>query len=213
MRRIFKKYLGCLIIIFLTITLNSCSAAGDQFIEYPDINSPWTGCVIPLCESALNSLLGISLASKPILMIIIGHAWFIGLTSFLLFLYGKRDDIEGINYYNVTVNGKIHFVSDTRDAYQVEGSGSTERGLRWGAGVTALFFCINIYWLIYYWITNNITDLNMLYKVSIGGVIILLLYYLWNILSAIARIAMFVCWAFCSVDFILGVMITLWNIK
>lgn len=213
MKGIFRKYLSCFIIIFLTIILNSCSAAGDQFIEHPDINSPWTGCAIPLCESALNSLVGKSLASKPILMIIIGHAWFIALISFFPFIYGTINDLEGVNHYSVTIDGKTHFVSDTRDAYPIEGSGSTERGIRWGARVTGIFLCINIYWIIYHLITNNITDLNMLYKVSIAGVIILLLYFLWNMISAIARIAMFVCWAFCSVDFILGVMITLWNIK
>lgn len=209
-----KKWLNIIALLLLVISLSSCSATGYWWGEQKDYHwgwieyeNPWDAACVSFF-APLSTMFGFG--DFNFAATIIGYLWFLALPSALLYLFGSTDDIGGVKNYDVIVDGKRHNVTDYSESYSLSGTGSSDRGHRWADIIVFLIFSIIIYCILYRWITGWFDELNMLFKVVIGGGIIVLLYNLRGILLPISSLAKYISWAFCSIDFILGILVTLW---
>ena len=221
-----KKWLGIITLLFLVISLSSCSAFGYWWGEYQeeewgisgtgtyeywgeskDFQSPWDA----VCGAVFSPLVNLIPSRKDNFMLTLtGFMWFLGLVSAFLYFLGRTDDVGGVKNYTVKIDGKSHSITDYSGAYTMHGTGSVERGNSWAERIICFLFCLYIYCLLYNWITGWFDDPRMLIKVIIGGGIIWGLYCIWGILLPIANLVKYISWVFCTIDFILGVIVTLW---
>lgn len=213
-----KKWLSIIALLFLVISLSSCSATSywwgesmsyqyDEW-EQQDYDNPlssWMWSILTSIGCLFDSNIKCNFFT-----FITGLLWCIAIPSLFFYIAGRADDVYGTKYYDIEVDGKKHSVTDHSEEYVAYGTGSVERGHSWSDRVIGFIFSIYLYYLTYSWITGWFDDLNMLFKVIIGGVIIVVLFRLWGLLIYLANITKYISWIFCPIDFILGVLVTLW---
>ena len=141
---------------------------------------------------------------------IIGSIWFIAIVSLLAFSRGAINDTAGVKNYDIEVDGKRHNVTDYSGEYEIKDTGSVERGERWANNIITFVFCLVIFYILYNWIKGCFDSINLFFKVVIGGGIIYALYCWWDTIHSFTKPIIYISFAFCAIDFCLGVLVMLW---
>ena len=211
-----KKWLNIITLLFLVISLSSCSATSywwgidwegidlDKETPFEAFLSAITAPIFSLFSNEFN-----------LVTIIVGVFWLFGLSSAIQYLYGSSDDIRGVktkDVYKPNSLEKVCTITDYSEAYTVAGSGTKERGHSRANNTISFFLFLLPFLFIFKLILGWFDDLNMLFVIIIGAIsAILSIFIYYGILSQYKETFKYVCWYFCAVDFVLGIIVTLWN--
>lgn len=174
-----KKWLSIIALLFLVISLSSCSfySMDKNHFENEDL------------------LMGIDAVIYVISVI--------GLVSFVM---GKWDDTTGGSHW-VTINGKTHHITIPEEMQSIEGTGSVERGHRWGNNILAYILYVAVAFLIKEWIG----DINGLVLVLLVIIYIIVIIFIHSKVKSIMGIIKYIAWIYTAVDCVLGILVWLWD--
>lgn len=213
-----KKWMCIIALLLLVISLSSCSATGYWWgTDYEGLDLGRSN------ESPFEAFIGVIMAPIAALFpndynfvsIIVGVFWLFGLSSAVQYFSGSTDDIRGVktqDVYKPNSFTRVYTIKDYSEAYIASGSGTKERGHSRANNIISFFLFLLPFLFIFKLILGWFDGLNMLFVIIIGAisaVLSIVLYY--GILSSYKETFKYICWYFCAVDFVLGVIVTLWN--
>lgn len=194
-----KKWLNAIALLFLSVSLSSCSATGywwgrpdDYFTSF---ESPW--CAMLSIEGPFE-IFNLSI-------------WLISLVGLVFYIFGANDDVYGGSHW-VTINGKTHHVINHDEVKTVSGTGSSERGERWGDNILAFILYAIIFYFLYTTITGWFGGGNALIAIIMGIIYISCLTVVHSKIRPIINTIKYIAWVYTAIDFVLGTLVYLWNL-
>lgn len=194
-----KKCLDIIALLFLVIFFSSCSAAGywwgrpEEYIS--DFESPW--CAMVSIEGPFE--------------VFNFTIWLISLIGLIFYFFGTADDAYGGSHW-ITINGKTHHVINHDEVKTISGTGSSERGERWGDNILAFILYAIIFYFLYTTITGWFGGGNALIAIIMGIIYISCLTVVHSRIRPIINTIKYIAWFYTAVDFVLGTLVLLWNL-
>ncbi len=209
-----KKWINIIVLFLLILLLNSCSAIGywwgDVSDDPFDFDTP-TGAAVGSSMATLTHLIALDEIECNFVSFIVGFFWLFGSVSALMFLVGLAGTTIGVkehSIYDKTGTEKLFTVRDTSEARYTPGT--KKDGLRCARMALLPLFFIILLCFLYNSITGWFDDLNMFFKLIIGILTAIISFKFTAFLSSYLKQFKLICWAFCAIDLILGILVTLW---
>ena len=192
-----KKWLNVMALLLFILTLSSCCSAVGYW-AMPDAD-------YPVIEEVM--LEGEKLGFWGTLNAVL---WAIAIIGKIAYWCGVADDTYG-GHHSVKIDGKWHNYYNPEEARTIAGTGSPERGHRWGNLLLGIFLYIAIFILIIKGLKCCFDKLNLLF------IVILALIYIASIINVHPKIVKYIgfvkqfAWRYFIIDCILGLIILLYK--
>lgn len=202
-----KKYLNVYMLLAIVILLmTSCSGIGYKIGgEDCSSQSPLLGMFIMVDgDDGFTHFTTFS--------IFLIAVWIFALLSAFFTFLGVCDDTVG-GHHIIWVDGKMHHIVNSDEVTVLSGTGSIERGNRWGNNVLSILIYVILFILLCMWFSELFDDFSALW------VLLILVLYLWFVANIHSKILPLISlikkgvWYIVALDFALGIIYFLDSIK
>lgn len=198
-----KKHFNIYVLLAIVILLmTSCSGIG-YLVGGEDCSTQSTILGMFITERLDSDPLTRRLTTFSIFLI---GVWIFALLSAFFTFLGTCDDTKG-GHHIIWVDGKMHHIVNSDEVKVISGTGSIERGNRWGNNVLSIMLHFTIFFLLYTWLCDLIGEGNLKVFLSVGIVYAISIYrlklYPFPYISLIKKYI----WIIAAFDFMLGFML------